>query len=599
MEQGGKPKAARSLLVRVALVFALSTLAAGLVTYFYQRSGTEISVRDQIEFSAESVGEDVEHSLREYPAWEWLIRYWRDHDSELSIEYDADFSGGWRTARKEQMLRNHQPYFQVSYANGGSAELLPQEDQNLFAEIVYSWIIDRMNEIKQTYRMDYLFVILTDPMYTEQYFLLSAASEGAVRGPEYEQVYPLGTRVNVADNAHQRDAMHAAERNSRLLFDGKYADYYDYICDIDGQHLMVGMTYNMQDIMANINDRTIQNTAGVVAFQLVLSAVLMVMICVFVLRPFRTVQQNIRLYTESKDSAAVETNLKALAAGGSEISVLSRDFIGMTKEMDEHVRRIEAITADRERIDAELELASRIQAKSLPSRFPPFPDRTEFDIYAIMDPAKEVGGDFYDFFFLDEDHLALVIADVSGKGVPAALFMMVSMIQLHNSAQGKSSPAEILQSVNHQICANNPEEMFVTAWLGILEVSTGRLTAANAGHEYPMLKRADGHFELLQDKHGLVIGAVPNVRYHDYSLDLHPGDKLFVYTDGLPEATDANQRMFGPARTLSALHAAEQGCQQQILEAVDQAVMDYVGDAPQFDDLTMLGLTYNGPAMQP
>ena len=594
MEQGGKARATRSLLKQVALVFVISTLAAGLVTYFFQRGTTERSVRRQIEEIAASVGQEVEHSLREYPAWDWLIRFWQKHDSELSIEYDADFSGGRRTARKEQTLRNHQPYFQVSYANGGAAELLPEEDQRLFAEIVYSWVLDRLNEIKLTYRIDYLFVILTDPGYQEQYFLLSAADAGEVRGTEYEQVYPLGTVVSVADNEHQREAMRAAERGSALLFAGKYADYYDYICDIGGQRLMVGLTYNMSDIMESINERTVQSTGTAVVFQLVLSAVLMAMTTVFFLRPFRSVQQNIRLYTESKNSGDVERNLKRLAEGKTEISLLSRDVIGMTREIDEHVRRIEAITADRERLGAELELASRIQANSLPTDFPPFPERSEFDIYAFMDPAKEVGGDFYDFFFIDGDHLALVIADVSGKGVPAALFMMVSMILLHTTAKGRLSPAEILGSVNDQICQNNPEEMFVTVWMGILEVSTGRLTAANAGHEYPALRRADGHFEMLQDRHGFVIGAMPGMKYRDYTLELAPGDRLFVYTDGLPEATDGEQRMFGPARMLDALRSRETGSQKQILEGVAAAVADFVGDAPQFDDLTMLGLTYNG-----
>ena len=598
MEQGGKARATRSLLKQVALVFVISTLAAGLVTYFFQRGTTERMVRRQIEEIAASVGQEVEHSLREYPAWDWLIRFWQEHDSELSIEYDADFSGGRRTARKEQTLRNHQPYFQVSYANGGAAELLPEEDQRLFAEIVYSWVLDRLNEIKLTYRIDYLFVILTDPGYQEQYFLLSAADAGEVRGTEYEQVYPLGTVVSVADNEHQREAMRAAERGSVLLFAGKYADYYDYICDIHGQRLMVGLTYNMSDIIESINERTVQSTGTAVVFQLVLSAVLMAMTTVFFLRPFRSVQQNIRLYTESKNSGDVERNLKRLAEGKTEISLLSRDVIGMTREIDEHVRRIEAITADRERLGAELELASRIQANSLPTDFPPFPERSEFDIYAFMDPAKEVGGDFYDFFFLDEDHLALVIADVSGKGVPAALFMMVSMILIHTSAGGRLSPAEILESVNDQICGNNPEEMFVTVWMGILEVSSGRLTAANAGHEYPAHRRADGHFEMLQDRHGFVIGAMPGMKYRDYTLELAPGDKLFVYTDGLPEATDGEQRMFGPARMLDALRSRETGSQKQILEGVAAAVADFVGDAPQFDDLTMLGLTYFGPDEQ-
>ena len=211
-----------------------------------------------------------------------------------------------------------------------------------------------------------------------------------------------------------------------------------------------------------------------------------------------------------------------------------------------------------------------------------------------MDPAKEVGGDFYDFYLIDDDHLALVIADVSGKGVPAALFMMISMLLIHNAAEGESSPAKILEKLNHKVCSNNPEEMFVTVWLGILEISTGKLTASNAGHEYPVMKKAGGTFEMLQDRHGLVIGAMDGVPYRDYEVQMEPGDKLFVYTDGLPEATNAKEELLGEERMLRGLRKGENGTPQQILEAVNDEVRAFVGEAPQFDDLTMLCLHYKG-----
>ena len=172
------------------------------------------------------------------------------------------------------------------------------------------------------------------------------------------------------------------------------------------------------------------------------------------------------------------------------------------------------------RIASELELATNIQLDVLPNIFPPFPDRSEFDIYASMAPAKEVGGDFYDYFFVDDDHLCIVIADVSGKGIPAALFMMASKIMLANSAMMDRSPAEILEGANAAICSNNREEMFVTVWLGILELSTGKLTAANAGHEYPALRMPGGEFELFKDKHGFVLGGMDGMKYKEYELTL-------------------------------------------------------------------------------
>ena len=261
----------------------------------------------------------------------------------------------------------------------------------------------------------------------------------------------------------------------------------------------------------------------------------------------------------------------------------------------QYISEVERVTAEKERIGTELALATRIQADMLPNIFPAFPERSEFDIYASMDPAKEVGGDFYDFFLVDDDHLCMVIADVSGKGVPAALFMMASKIILANNAMLGKSPAQILTDSNAAICSNNREEMFVTVWLGILELSTGKLTAANAGHEYPVVKHPDGRFELLRDKHGFVVGGLDSAKYRQYELVLEPGSKLFVYTDGVPEATDAQQKLFGTEKMLDALNAAPDSAAQQCLQNVRRAVDSFVKDAEQFDDLTMLCLTYNGP----
>ena len=246
------------------------------------------------------------------------------------------------------------------------------------------------------------------------------------------------------------------------------------------------------------------------------------------------------------------------------------------------------------RIGTELALATRIQTSMLPKDFPPFPERNEFDIYASMTPAKEVGGDLYDFFLIDEDHLCMVIGDVSGKGVPAALFMMLSDSLIRHVAKHNYSPAEILKAVNEDICARNPEEMFVTVWLGILDISTGVLTAANAGHEYPLIKRPGEGFELLKDKHGFVLGGMSGMGYRDYTIQLESGTLLLVYTDGIPEAINAKEEFFGIKRTLDVLNSADDATPAGIVRSVTEAVSAFVGSAPQFDDLTMLCLSYKG-----
>lgn len=241
----------------------------------------------------------------------------------------------------------------------------------------------------------------------------------------------------------------------------------------------------------------------------------------------------------------------------------------------------------------ELGLATNIQKHMLPSIFPAFPDRKEFDIYALMDPAKEVGGDFYDFFLIDDTHLGLVIADVSDKGVPAALFMMASKIMVQNYAMIGYSPKEVLSRVNKQICANNQDEMFVTVWLGILDLETGLLTASNAGHEKPIIKKAKGHFEVLEDKHNFVVGSFPNTPYTEYQIQLEKGDKLFVYTDGVPEARDANEQ-FSMERTIVSLRKNESLSPEEICKNLLNDLTTFIGDNTQFDDITMLCLEYRG-----
>lgn len=246
------------------------------------------------------------------------------------------------------------------------------------------------------------------------------------------------------------------------------------------------------------------------------------------------------------------------------------------------------------RIDAELSMATRIQSDMLPNIFPAFPERKDFDIYASMTPAKEVGGDFYDFFFIDEDTLGIVMADVSGKGVPAALFMMASKILVQNYTIMHKDPKAALEATNNQICMSNREQMFVTVWLGVLNLKTGVLTASNAGHEYPIIKNPNGKFEIFKDKHGLVIGAMEGAKYKEYEVKLEKGSMLFIYTDGAPEATNADEQLFGTERLLSALNSQDFSTPKEVLDGVDKAVKDFVLDAPQFDDLTMLCLKYNG-----
>ena len=310
------------------------------------------------------------------------------------------------------------------------------------------------------------------------------------------------------------------------------------------------------------------------------------------IRPIRKITDEAARF--ASENRPAEKKLTQEIRNQDEIGVLAESIDQMEEQIGQYIENITAITAEKQRITTELDLAKRIQMSMIPHDFPPFPDRKEFALYATVTPARGVGGDFYDYFLIDEDHLCLVMADVSGKGIPGALFMMVSKVILQSCAMLGRSAAEILDKTNEALCSNNQAEMFVTAWLGILEISTGKLTAANAGHEYPAIMYPDGAFALYRDRHGLVIGGMEDIKYREYELQLKPGTKLFLYTDGLPEAADADNRMFGTGRMLDALNSAKDGDPEAVLAAVQNAVNDFVQSAEQFDDLTMLCLEYRG-----
>lgn len=277
-----------------------------------------------------------------------------------------------------------------------------------------------------------------------------------------------------------------------------------------------------------------------------------------------------------------------------EIEILALTMIQMERDINASMDTLARVTAERERIAAELDVAEKIQSDMLPRIFPPYPNCPQFSIYATMTPAKEVGGDFYDFFCIDQDHFGLVMADVSGKGIPAALFMVISKTLIKNSAQPGCSPREVMEAVNRQLCENNEAAMFVTVWFGILEISTGNITAVNAGHEKPLVMKKGGEFAYLRDKHGMMLAALDMVRYKEYEIQLEPGDRLFLYTDGLLEATNSGNELYGEERALQSLNEHKGETIYDLLEHVHSDTNAFVGEAPQFDDLTMMVLEYHG-----
>ena len=273
-----------------------------------------------------------------------------------------------------------------------------------------------------------------------------------------------------------------------------------------------------------------------------------------------------------------------------EFSSLSDDINATVSTLKQYIAAAAA------RIDQELAFAKSIQQSALPSVFPPYPDRTEFSLYASMDAAREVGGDFYDFYLLDEKKLAFLIADVSGKGIPAALFMMTGKTVLRDYAERGDPPGRVFVNANEKLCEGNDAEMFITAWMGFLETDTGLVRFVNAGHNPPVLIRG-GEASFVPQKTNLTLAAMEGVPYGEQTLQLEPGDLLFLYTDGVTEAVDLRETLFGGQRLLQALSApfggGEAAC-RAVCARVKEALDRFVGDAPQFDDITMLCLCYSG-----
>ena len=307
------------------------------------------------------------------------------------------------------------------------------------------------------------------------------------------------------------------------------------------------------------------------------------------IKPIKTISHEAAYFVDNENE--ISDKLKEIK-NGDEIQVLAESVLQMEIGINEYIANLTKVTAEKERIGAELNVAAQIQADMLPGIFPAFPERNEFDLYASMNPAKEVGGDFYDFFLIDDDHIGLVMADVSGKGVPAALFMVIAKTLIKNRAQMGGSPSEVLAYANEQLSEGNEAELFVTVWFAIIEISTGKGIAANAGHEHPAIRRKDGKFELVKYRHSPAVATMDGISFKEHEFKLNPGDSLYVYTDGVTEATGSDDELFGVDRMLDSLNKNPDADPKTMLETVRADIDEFVGEAPQFDDITMLGFKY-------
>ena len=351
---------------------------------------------------------------------------------------------------------------------------------------------------------------------------------------------------------------------------------------------------SMESVMADRQAFLMRLCAILIGITTVITLALIKVVNTALVKPINSLASAASSYVEAKEEGEVSALALLDIHTGDEVENLSHALKRMERDINGYIENLTHVTAEKERIGAELRVATHIQASMLPCIFPAFPNRREFDIYATMTPAKEVGGDFYDFFLVDDDHLAVVIADVSGKGVPAALFMVIAKTLIKDHTQSGKPPEEVFTEVNRQLCEANDENLFVTAWMGVLEISTGKLVYVNAGHNPPVIGRKNGETEFLRSRPGFVLAGLDFTKYRAGSLELMPGDLLYLYTDGVTEAMNTAQELYGEERLKRTLDANVSAAPEEIFKAVKKDLDDFVADAPQFDDITMLAMRYLG-----
>ena len=584
-------KMKKGISAQLTYLIVIGIIVAGVLTYFFQYTFSRRRVIADTGIRAEESALELISTLREYPAYEWLLSYWYEHADQLEVEYDTDFDSGTVTEEKERIFAERQPDLSFRYLDQEEIASLPDEDQKLYAEIAYSWILARINESKRNQGCDYLYLTETgtdtsERPYETQCFLMSGADPDAVRGMEMAlEDQPDSHKVS----------------GESLAGAGNYVDYYACVAVIGDHAYLAGVTYNIKSLLSKIRMDALKSTLLAALYQILLLWIVMQRVSMYIIIPLKKILKIIRSYTHTRDSAAVEEGMtdvlagkKGMAVRQNEIGQLAEDFTALTKEIDEYTEEIRTVTSQKERYKTELNIASQIQAQVLPKDFFTISENHAFELYASMTPAREVGGDFYDFFFTDQEHLALVIGDVSDKGVPAALFMMTAKALIRNLAKMEKSPAKVLSHVNDQLCENNDSGYFATVWLALIDLTTGEGISVNAGHEYPAVCRAGGSYELIRSKHSISIGVMPGISYREHTFRLDPSDQLFVYTDGVPEAVNQEEKPFGTERMLDVLNRNRDAGSKELLMRVKEEIDAFAGDIPQFDDTTMLGFRYNG-----
>ncbi len=471
---------------------------------------------------------------------------------------------------------------------------LSEESKNYITILYYKLSYYRMNYIVTRNRRDYISILdVSDPqnpfvvMYADNSdiseifvfnkFLNNSSFRKNSPDINISEHPAIEAIINGSSNPYEIEKINPDNSPSTIIAAPLFVGNSRYIAILSDETEDV----SIKEILKILFPPLVLILIGVICIAIIIS----VYIYIIITRPLSKITDSIRGYINDKNSETVEYQMSEIKSKN-EIGELADEFCDLTSEIDRYNNEHINLIKETGKYESDLNVAASIQNDML---IKDFPDDSRFRLFASMTPAKEVGGDFYDFFMIDDDHLCMTIADVSGKGVPASLVMMATLTSIRDYASLINSPEKILERVNEEICRKNMKDMFVTVWLGILDLKTGTLITSNAGHEYPAIN-INGSFELFKDKHGFVIGGMSGTKYKTEEIHLKAGDTIFVYTDGVPEATNAKDEMFGTDRMLEVLNNSPDAQPEELLKNVKASVDEFAGEAPQFDDLTVLSI---------
>ena len=559
--------------VMVPICIVIMLLIGNLVT-----KSSFVSYLKTIHDRNDSHLSDMENHLRQFASLPWLVDYWIAHSDEVAKkaalyenEKNTDFSDS---------------LFGVTCEEAAAYDAQAQLD---FAVICYLETENYFVKEYTVHKLDELFLITVDPDNNATTIINAKDGEsGRVS---------LGERINLDKAKIEWDNYEHVISEGKHWIWGRFRagddfGFYRTVTLEDGHSMLLCNSFRKEEVYEHL--RFMASFRTMALFYILIGiSIVMIVLYFMVIRPISLIGKTITEYEKNKDADAVVREMSAIKTDN-EIGGFAGEFASLAVEMDRYTDRVMKLAGEKERVNTELRMAKEIQSSALPSVHM-FDNRPEFDIYALMQPARAVGGDFYDFFLLDEDHLVFAIGDVSDKGVPAALFMMSVKNHISYSVHKGKSPSTILYEVNSRLMENNSAMMFVTVLLGILDLSTGCITVSNAGHEMPVIKTAEGKCEFLDLKDmGCALGIRKDKRCADQSVQLGRGDMIYLYTDGVTESKNDQGEFYGRERLLAALKKTEKNSPMETVSEMQDDISLFSEGAEQFDDITMLSIKYNG-----